>query len=118
MLNFCLHSQLNESADLKDFLESIYAEAAQYNEPPTYPVNVICSAIDGASVGTDTLGRVYAGVVAYLENRTCYDMNEFNQPTETNQGWRWQVASFHSSTFTRVICTHFGIREFLFYIPT
>ncbi|KAG6678984.1 hypothetical protein I3843_14G106500 [Carya illinoinensis] len=55
---------------------------------------VLCSAIDGASVGTDTLGRIYAGVVAYMGHRSCYDMNEFKNATDqTNEGWRWQTCS-------------------------
>ncbi|KAK7839183.1 lysosomal pro-x carboxypeptidase [Quercus suber] len=79
--------------DFKDYLDSIYSDAAQYNHPPTYPLSVLCSAIDGASVGTDTLGRIYAGVVAYMGNHTCYDMNEFNRPTKTLDGWSWQTCS-------------------------
>nr|WAU86919.1 birch protein [Betula platyphylla] len=85
--------QLNTSDDLKDYLEYIITEAAQYNSPPTYPVSAICSAIDGATVGTDTLGRIYAGVVAYKQSQSCYDTNEYNYPTETNEGWGWQTCS-------------------------
>ena len=72
-------------------MDATYSEAAQYNHPPTYPLSVLCSAMDGASVGTDTLGRVYAGVVAYMGNHTCYDMDLYNRPTETHVGWNWQV---------------------------
>ncbi|XP_059429035.1 uncharacterized protein LOC132162833 [Corylus avellana] len=86
-------SQLNTSDDLKNYLESIITDAAQYNHPPEYPVSVICRAIDGAAVGTDTLGQIYAGVVAYKGDQSCYDVNEFNYPTETNQGWKWQTCS-------------------------
>ncbi|KAF5471030.1 hypothetical protein F2P56_011507 [Juglans regia] len=87
-------SQLNTSLELKDYLDSIYTEAAQYNEPQRYPLRVLCSAVDGESVGTDTLGRIYAGVVAYMGHRSCYDMNEFKNTTdETNQGWSWQTCS-------------------------
>ncbi|XP_062172691.1 uncharacterized protein LOC133878193 [Alnus glutinosa] len=85
--------QLNISSDLKDYLESIITEAAQYNAPPKYPVSVICSAIDGTTVGTDTLGQIYAAVVAYKGNRSCHNMNEYNYPTETNEGWKWQKCS-------------------------
>lgn len=86
-------NRLNGSVDLKDYLDSLYSEAAQYNHPSTYPLSVLCSAIDGASVGTDTLGRVYAGVVAYMGNHSCYDMDFYNRPTETHEGWNWQTCS-------------------------
>jgi hypothetical protein len=86
----CVFSQLNTSDDLKDYLDSIITSAAQYNHPPEYPVSVICRAIDGAAVGNDTLGQIYAGVVAYKGDRSCYDVNEYNYPTETNEGWKWQ----------------------------
>ncbi len=84
-------------------MENIITEAAQYNAPPKYPLSVICSAIDGATVGTDTLGRIYAAVVAYKGNRSCHDMNEYNYPTETNEGWRWQV------TFSIIDLTSYNI---------
>ena len=56
----------------------------------------MCRAIDGAANGTDTLGRIYAGVVAYKQNHSCHDVNEFSAPSETNDGWGWQVYSFLS----------------------
>ncbi|XP_061345372.1 uncharacterized protein LOC133291175 isoform X2 [Gastrolobium bilobum] len=83
---------LNESYELIDFLESMYAYAAQYNQPPKYPVSVICGGIDGASFGSDILSKIYSGVVAYRGNSTC----NFNGPTnvsETTVGWRWQTCS-------------------------
>ena len=55
------------------------------------PVERICGAIDAAAKKTDILGQIFEGVVAYMRNRSCYDMNEYNRPTETNLGWRWQV---------------------------
>ena len=85
-------SKLNQSFELKDYLDSIYTDAAQYNYPPKYPVRVICEAIDGAAKKTDNiLGQIYEGVVAYMGKRSCYDMNEYKHPTETNEGWKWQV---------------------------
>lgn len=83
-------SPLNSSFELQNYLESMYIRAAQYNHPPRYPVNVICGGIDGASLGSDILSKIYAGVVAYIGNTTC----KFNGPTnvsETRVGWRWQV---------------------------
>ncbi|RVX20127.1 uncharacterized protein LOC100253310 isoform X1 [Vitis vinifera] len=87
----CAH--LESSFELKDYLDSIYAEAAQYNEPPTYPVTVVCKGINGASKRTDTLGRIFHGLVAIAGKRSCYDTKEFNYPTETYLGWRWQKCS-------------------------
>ena len=71
----------------------MYTGAAQYNAPPTYPVTVICGAIDGVSTN-DTLAKIYAGLVAYEGNKPCY-VNDY-QPVseeeyETIQGWAWQV---------------------------
>ncbi|CAA3032260.1 lysosomal Pro-X carboxypeptidase [Olea europaea subsp. europaea] len=87
----CRH--LNNSTQLKDYLDTMYSEAAQYNEPPDYPVTMICSGIDGAPNGTDILGRIFAGVVAYKMNMSCYDTNEYNYPSETSVGWKWQTCS-------------------------
>lgn len=75
----------------------MYTHAAQYNQPPKYPVNVICGGIDGESLGSDILSKIYAGVVAYRGNTTC----KVNGPTnvsETTVGWRWQVIAFTSAT--------------------
>lgn len=70
----------------------MYADAAQYNEPPRYPVNVVCGAIDAAPEGTDILGKIFAGVVAYMGNQSCYDMGGFGSPTQSYDTWTWQVA--------------------------
>ncbi|KAJ8749874.1 hypothetical protein K2173_013789 [Erythroxylum novogranatense] len=84
---------LNRRFELEDYLDSIYTDAAQYNHPPAYPVSVVCGGIDGAPQGTDILDRIFQGVISYMGNRSCYDMNEYNYPTETSLGWRWQTCS-------------------------
>ena len=81
---------MNDSSELKDYLDTMYSGAAQYNSPPRYPVTVVCSGIDGAPAGTDILGRIFAGLVAYRGNRTCYDTNHY--PSQTSMGWTWQVS--------------------------
>ncbi|XP_016439807.1 uncharacterized protein LOC107765654 [Nicotiana tabacum] len=86
-------SHLNSSSELKDYLDSIYATAAQYNKPPTYPVTVVCGGIDGAHKGSHVLDRIHAGIVASQGNLTCYNTNFYNQPSETSMGWRWQTCS-------------------------
>ncbi|XP_048324214.2 uncharacterized protein LOC125420902 [Ziziphus jujuba] len=83
---------LKGPSELKDYLEYMYSVAAQYNRPPKYPLNQVCAGIDGASVGSDTLDKIFAGVVSYIGNRPCY----VNQPqivSESAVGWRWQTCS-------------------------
>ncbi|KAE8734848.1 Serine carboxypeptidase S28 family protein [Hibiscus syriacus] len=46
-----------------------------------------------APKGTDILGRIFAGVVAYMRNKSCYDMDEFDHPTDETYGWKWQTCS-------------------------
>ncbi|KAL6341995.1 hypothetical protein AAG906_038241 [Vitis piasezkii] len=83
--------QLNNSDELKDYLDTIYCIAAQYNDPPMYPVTMVCGGIDGAPEGSDILSRIFAGVVAYGGNRSCYTTS--HNPTETSGGWGWQRCS-------------------------
>lgn len=88
-------TNISKAIVVKEFLDSLYSVAAQYNEPPDYPVSKICRAIDGASNGTDVLGRIVAGVVAAFagNNVSCYDLGYFDRPTETRVGWEWQTCS-------------------------
>ncbi|KAL6276258.1 hypothetical protein ACE6H2_019859 [Prunus campanulata] len=82
---------LNKSSELKNYLDSLYSHAAQYDSPPRYPVTVVCGGIDGAS-GNDTLTKIFAGVVAYTGNKSCY-VNQPKNLSETNMGWSWQTCS-------------------------
>ncbi|XP_022753784.1 lysosomal Pro-X carboxypeptidase-like [Durio zibethinus] len=81
---------LTDSSELKDRLGLMYVSAAQYNQPPMYPVTVVCGGIDG-SEKEDILSKIFAGVVAYRGNRSCY----INPPTNESEtkGWRWQTCS-------------------------
>ncbi|GLT51281.1 hypothetical protein SLA2020_247010 [Shorea laevis] len=88
---------LEKAAELKDYLDSMYTRAAQYNQPPRYPVTVICGGIDGAANSSsgnedDILNKIFAGVVAYRVNETCY-VNPPRNVSETDIGWRWQTCS-------------------------
>ncbi|XVF69051.1 hypothetical protein PTKIN_Ptkin11bG0050200 [Pterospermum kingtungense] len=86
--------KLKRSFDLKDYLDSLYSEVAQYDHPPDYPLSIVCGGIDGAPKGSDILDRIFAGVVAYMREKPCYDMNEFNYPNdETYKAWNWQSCS-------------------------
>ncbi|XP_007207893.2 lysosomal Pro-X carboxypeptidase [Prunus persica] len=82
---------LKKSSELKNYLDNLYCNAAQYNSPPSYPVTVVCGAIDGAS-GNDTLTKIFAGVVAFSGNTSCY-VNQPRNLTETDMGWSWQTCS-------------------------
>ncbi|KAI5666471.1 hypothetical protein M9H77_16324 [Catharanthus roseus] len=89
---------LSKAIVLKDFLNDIYSVAAQYDEPPDYPVSKICGAIDGdgaSSYSSDILGRISAGVAAAFagQNMSCYDVKYFDHLTQTRLGWRWQTCS-------------------------
>ncbi|KAG6682443.1 hypothetical protein I3842_13G141700 [Carya illinoinensis] len=83
---------LSSSSVLKQYLVSMYARVAQYNSPPKYPVTVVCGAIDGAPPEADILDKVFAGVVAYFPNETCY-VNAPRNLSETVVGWAWQRCS-------------------------
>ncbi|KAH9660407.1 prolylcarboxypeptidase-like protein [Citrus sinensis] len=85
---------LKDSYELEGYLKSVYADAAQYNQPPEYPVNMLCGGIDGAALGIDNdiLSKIFAGVVAYEGNMSCY-VNPPTIETETTVGWRWQTCS-------------------------
>lgn len=85
-------TQLRDSNVLKDYLDSMYTYAAQYNNPPIYPVTVVCGGIDGAPNGTDILGRIVAGVTAFLPGTPC-NMIYIPHDDETSQGWGWQKCS-------------------------
>ncbi|KAK3205852.1 hypothetical protein Dsin_019898 [Dipteronia sinensis] len=83
---------LKTTSELKNYLENIYASAAQYNQPPRYPVTVVCGGIDGEAFGSDILSKIFAGVVAYRGNRSCY-VNATTNLSETTVGWSWQTCS-------------------------
>lgn len=63
------HAQMSpmviRSFDLVSSLQYMYAQPAQYNLPPHYPVTVICKGIDEAAFGKYTLSKIYGGMVAY-----------------------------------------------------
>ncbi|KAK6144286.1 hypothetical protein DH2020_021106 [Rehmannia glutinosa] len=104
-------SHLNSSGELKDFLDSMYATAAQYNAPPNYPVTMVCKGIDGAPKEADILGRIFAGVVSFRGNQTCYDTNYYNYPSETSIGWRWQDIKLVLNRFGSNIIFSNGLRD-------
>ncbi|PIA54888.1 hypothetical protein AQUCO_00901058v1 [Aquilegia coerulea] len=82
---------LNTSFELKDYLDSLYCQAAQYNRGPNFMVNEVCNAINEAPKGTGVLGRVFAGAVALEGNDSCYDTTKFTVPY--TDGWGWQTCT-------------------------
>ncbi|XP_030522324.1 lysosomal Pro-X carboxypeptidase-like [Rhodamnia argentea] len=84
---------LKSGDELKDYLMSLYAGAAQYDDPARNPVTVICNGIDGANATENgVLGKIFAGVVAYHVNSPCY-VNPPTNVSETDLGWGWQSCS-------------------------
>lgn len=94
---FLCNRPLKNASDLKDSLDSLYSVAAQYDVPSNY-VNMVCKGIDGGSKGTDILGRIFSGVVAYYGEKDCYDFGDFFS-AETLDGWDWQVMHMLLSIF-------------------
>lgn len=90
---------LNSSQELKYSLAIMYVRAAQYDNPPYPPVNKICSAIDGAPVGNDILGRVAAGFNAsFLGNYSCHNIFDYSE-LSNKSAWDWQVPQYLINSF-------------------
>ncbi|KAL3717956.1 hypothetical protein ACJRO7_003140 [Eucalyptus globulus] len=84
---------LESSSQLKEYLKLVYAEAAQYNDPLSRPVEVICNAINGASPRNDILGKIFAGLASSDRNSTCYVNPPPTPLPQTYLGWQWQTCS-------------------------
>nr|GMD27264.1 lysosomal Pro-X carboxypeptidase-like [Ipomoea batatas] len=112
---FKLCQDLNSSWELKDYLDEIYCEAAQYNSPPEYPVTMVCGAIDGAPKEAHILDRIHAGVVASEGNQPCYNVSAGETPPaspgEDDEiwGWNWQVTPFNLQRYSQFCIDNFGI---------
>ncbi|WCJ41670.1 Serine carboxypeptidase S28 family protein [Euphorbia peplus] len=83
---------LMDSSELKFYLDSIFCNAAQYNEPPRYPVKVVCKGIDDTNGDSDILSRIFSGIVSLQGNRSCY-LNPSTVTSETSLAWDWQTCS-------------------------
>ncbi|KAF2321723.1 hypothetical protein GH714_001860 [Hevea brasiliensis] len=89
IFNSCM--PLNSSQELKDYLALIYKVSAQFDNPPDYYVENLCKAIDGAPQGTDTLGRLAAGLNAstIVGEGSC--LHVYEPPVIFRQSaWSWQ----------------------------
>ncbi|KAH9768677.1 hypothetical protein KPL71_011689 [Citrus sinensis] len=75
----------------------MYTGAAQYDDPQEYPVNKACEGIDGASEGTDTLGRIFSGIVALRWENSCHDVDEFLSDETLDSSWGWQTIEYMNS---------------------
>ncbi|KAF5446236.1 hypothetical protein F2P56_031877 [Juglans regia] len=85
---------LKNRTELLDYLVNLYSVSAQYDSPPDYPVNRVCKGIDNGSQGTDILGRIVSGIVAFGggQKKKCNDLADFYS-SETLGGWDWQTCS-------------------------
>lgn len=81
-------------------MDLYFAIAAQYDNPPTYFVNRVCDAID-AAVDADTLGKVYAGLVAEFGDFSCISLTD---PSAVYYGWYWQVYGKFFFFFFSMLC--------------
>ncbi|MED6155462.1 hypothetical protein PIB30_005666 [Stylosanthes scabra] len=82
---------------LKDYLDTMYDTAAQYNAAL---VERLCGAIDEAAKNkTDIIGQIFEAVVAYhdgIDSSCYYDINTFDDPNEQSHdelAWNWQRCS-------------------------
>ncbi|XP_010254366.1 PREDICTED: lysosomal Pro-X carboxypeptidase-like isoform X1 [Nelumbo nucifera] len=82
---------LENSSWLKDALKLVYAAAAQYDAPQiNQAVNLICTAIDRATNGTDVLDKVIAAMFAFFSkypgpHEYCDEMHQW--------AWNWQICT-------------------------
>ncbi|KAF3648650.1 putative lysosomal Pro-X carboxypeptidase-like [Capsicum annuum] len=101
--------KLRDASELKDYLDEHYSVAAQYNQPPIYPVTTLCGGIDGAPKGSHILDQIHAGIVAFAGKRPCYNTN--TTPSETGLGWRWQDIKLILHKFASNIIFSNGLRD-------
>ncbi|KAM7263639.1 hypothetical protein ACFE04_001322 [Oxalis oulophora] len=85
---------LKNASVLKAFLHDMYSEAAQYDNPPVYPLlATVCGSIDGAKHGQNILGKIFSALTLTdtpkWHDHTCYDLDH----TVEDHGWYWQVCS-------------------------
>ncbi|XP_057981109.1 uncharacterized protein LOC131166533 [Malania oleifera] len=103
--------RLKNTEELNEHLRNAYSAAAQYDEPPEFPVTKMCKAIDGAaSNGIDILGQIFAGMVAFDGNKSCYDLEPYFS-SETINGWDWQTCSDITIRMGRGNNTLFGAAD-------
>ncbi|XP_022152914.1 lysosomal Pro-X carboxypeptidase-like [Momordica charantia] len=88
-------AKLNRSSDLKDYLDNMFSGAAQYNFPSENPVDAICAAIDGEAKKktSDLIGQVFAGVVAYMGEKPCYDVSDSWHTVDPTDQYSFQICS-------------------------
>ncbi|KAF6171570.1 hypothetical protein GIB67_018094 [Kingdonia uniflora] len=88
---FQICGPLKSSQELKNTLEMMFVLAAQYNNPPTYPVNKYCDAIDGLPKGSDVLSRIYAAFGAGSPSGSCHFT--YKVGLSNTSAWEWQACT-------------------------
>lgn len=86
---------LKDTQELKNYLDTLYTSAAQYDSPYKHPVESICRGINGESKGrSDILDRIFSGVFNYHKgNLTCLNLTESSHSPESFSGWGWQASN-------------------------
>ncbi|KAJ6901744.1 hypothetical protein NC651_019495 [Populus alba x Populus x berolinensis] len=90
-----IFAHLGEESSLNDDLGSIGIlsdNQLQYDRPPRYPVNPVCKGMDSAPGGSDVLDKIFSGIVAYFQEKPCYNPDAFFS-AETLDGWTWRTCS-------------------------
>ncbi|KAK1586970.1 hypothetical protein Q3G72_008151 [Acer saccharum] len=101
---------LKTASELKDYLLELYSDAAQYNQPLRYPINVICGGLDREASGSDILSKIVAGVAAYEgDHKFCYFSP--NNESETAVGWSWQNIKLILQRFGSNIIFSNGLKD-------
>ncbi|XP_019177115.1 PREDICTED: lysosomal Pro-X carboxypeptidase-like isoform X1 [Ipomoea nil] len=113
---FNLCKNLTSPFELHNYLHTLYAYAAQYDNPPEYPVTRVCGGIDGAPKGSDILDRIHAGVVAYKGVNSCYRVSGVNAPASPGEGdivdaYAWQNINLVLKDFGSNIIFSNGLRD-------
>ncbi|KAL5708615.1 lysosomal Pro-Xaa carboxypeptidase [Ranunculus cassubicifolius] len=80
-------TRLKSLDELYGYFENLYIKSAQYDAPPSYPVNQLCSKIDSISKNTsDILNRM----VSIVPKENCLNLTGDEGVDFDNLGWRWQ----------------------------
>ncbi|KDP32459.1 hypothetical protein JCGZ_13384 [Jatropha curcas] len=87
---FSLCDRLHSVGMLKFILRRVYLYSAQYDNPPYFYVEKVCGAINGAPEGTDTLGRIAAGLNASIFS--CHSNPTWKSIVDEDL-WLWQVCT-------------------------
>lgn len=99
---FQMCRQLNNTADLEDWISSAYSYLAMVNYPysadfitplPAFPVKEVCNAINAGDNSTDILSRIFAGVSIFYNHTGSVTCFEIEDNLDGIDGWNWQACT-------------------------